>query len=143
MSEKDLQVFEIDDVQEMFASMYPEASFVTDFARFCLPDIDSAKALLAKYWDSTDLDYGYLAKDWPLCADFAPQCAAHFHMGAYREKWPMRPAFGRVTYMMNSGEEHEINFLLTDTLQFKFIEGQTSTWLDKPVDFKEFVQFRI
>ena len=123
----------------------PAAVVDTDYARFLLPKQPDIEAL-AGDWNPTEIVYGSIAPDWPLCYDYAEECAAFIRMQAYRKGWAMRPAFGVLRYTMNAvytdgpykGDSitHAICFAVLEDLHIRYFEPQTGEWMDEPVDCK-------
>ena len=115
-------------------SISPDTALDAEYDHFLLLDYAKCQDLVAKYWDSSYIDYGIDAPDFPLCYDFAELCAAKVREAAVRENFQYRPAFGTVRYTRTDGKRHAICFVVTAELQVKYFEPQTGEprWMDTP-----------
>lgn len=141
----DSEVVTQDDVNALLLSLAPDAVVDDEYEHFLAPGYDQIKNLVAKYWDSSWINYGFLSQDFPLCYDFAELCAAAVRTGAIKENLKYRIAFGTLRYSMNSGDRHAICFVVLSNCQVKYFEPQNAEvrWMDTPRDLKSLDCFYI
>lgn len=136
------------DANVILAGACPGAELPQDeYDRVQLLTEDAAKDLVhqacAGNLDFTNLKYGELAKDFPLCVDYAKVALALIVLHSAVAGLSVRPYVFRLHYTKASGSRHAINgFLLADG-RVIYLEPQGMKWLDKPADLEAYDRVRL
>ncbi len=130
------------------AALGPDVELPSDeYARVQLLSEGAARTLiqnaLANNFDLAALEYGELARDFPLCLDWARIVVALLTLAAAKAGMSVRPYAFRLHYTKHSGIRHAINGFLLAGGRILWLEPQGLRVLTKPDDLKSYDRVRL